>query len=194
MINVNVTFGAVNDTNVTFSNGIDVAISFPAAFDVNVVFAASVLNPPVGKRIIQQILEPFDPVAAQILTDTFADIDGSSFTFTPASPSSQIKYAYSYEYSSIVGTAASSHSVKLLVDGVLEAKSEGDGGGVANFPRTYTIYEHVIPSPGIAPITIKMQARRFAAFFPVKLHETFVFDGVVAALPHQAVLTITEYL
>jgi hypothetical protein len=49
---------------------------------------------------LQYIVEEFDPSAAQGLTTTYADVDGSSYDFTPVSATSDIIYRYSFMVSS----------------------------------------------------------------------------------------------
>tara|TARA_R110000772_G_scaffold228575_1_gene339292 strand:- start:540 stop:1484 length:945 start_codon:yes stop_codon:yes gene_type:complete len=147
-----------------------------------------------GKSILQQILEPYNPTAAQSLTTTLADIDGSDFTFTPVSASSQILYRYSF----IVATQdlVIIPSFKLFVNAVEETESgvTQSGGDTATYQADDIVnYEHVVDSWGTSAYIMKLQGKEFSASYDTKIHETYYYEGSASSVLKRAVLQITEY-
>jgi hypothetical protein len=142
-------------------------------------------NDAVGKRILQQRVQEYDPSAAQSLTTTFADVDGSDYVFTPVSSSSQILYRFSF-HESVAASVDLSNSYQLMLDGVVETESIEQ-----SFRETTNIFAHgrnhleyVVASWGTSAGTLKMQAKEVAA---AKLHANY--DGTLV----RATLTIIEY-
>jgi hypothetical protein len=145
---------------------------------------------PAGKRIIQDTgpIE-YDPSAAQALTTTYADVDGSDYSFTPVSASSTIVYKYSFQHSVVAANDGYTY-FRLLVDGTAETESEAVMSMETTnvFAQAFETYCYTIQSWGMSAKTIKMQGKENAAGVDVKLHETYP-GGLV-----RATLQITEYL
>tara|TARA_R110000787_G_scaffold19519_2_gene58457 strand:+ start:88 stop:546 length:459 start_codon:yes stop_codon:yes gene_type:complete len=142
----------------------------------------------IGKTILQQVLEPYNPSAAQTLTTTYTDIDGSDYSFTPVSASSEIHYEYSLMAST--PDAVGIWNMKLMVDGVEETESKG--GQSFDYQDTYD-YQYAVPSWGTSAKTIKLQARDYTTAWDVNLHQLKEADGVASSALVRAVLKITEY-
>lgn len=145
---------------------------------------------PAGKRIIQDTgpIE-YDPSAAQTLTTTFADVNGSDYSFTPVSGSSVLLYRLSFQHS-VTAANDGNTNFQLLVDGSVETESIcAMSMETTNiFSQQFENYRYTIQSWGTSAKTVKMQAKENAAGVDVKLHATYAGELV------RATLQITEYL
>lgn len=156
----------------------------------------AVVEPSAGD-ILQSVVQEYDPSAAQSLTTTYADINGSDYSFTPVSASSEIVYEYNFQLACDTGTTSNIAHGKLLVDGVDETESKLTWrmGGNTNgaFPDGHIVYRKLIASWGTSAKTVKMQARESGSGDVFKVHETFYSDGAATSVLVRALLTITEY-
>lgn len=140
--------------------------------------------------IIQAVVREYNPSAKQALTTSYADVNGSDYSFTPVSATSTIVYTYKFQIAQDNADTIFSVSTKLQVDGVDETESAtvhagGDlGGGLAGYD--FVDYTYAIQSWGTTAKTIKMRAKENQTNTETALHSTTVEH-------RRAVLTITEY-
>lgn len=146
-------------------------------------------------NLLQTVVQQYNPSAAQAMTTTFADVDGSSYTFTPVSASSTIVYTYKFQ----IGPVAHAWHLHahLMVDGVVESESEtgyacGDKGVLAG--HIYADYTYAIQSWGTTAKQMKLQGMEYSGVYACKLHETEQWAGAATPKLRRAVLTITEYI
>lgn len=149
----------------------------------------------VGKTL-QHIIRTYDPSAKQDMSTTYADVNGSDYSFTPLSATSTILYRYHFHMAPRVATQTNVLHVMLLVDGVEQTESktsmraaENVAGGYGEHEGTYV---HSLDSWGSSAKTIKMQGREYGASLGVKLFETTLSDGAVIAVLKRATLEIIE--
>lgn len=135
----------------------------------------------------------YDPATAQNLTTTYADLDGSSVTYTPKSATSQIIYRYVFHAATLSAGETILMHMQLLLDGAVQTESQTTFGDASATPQDVdVIYEHRLASWGVTAKTLKMQAREYSASFDTKIHETYFMDGALSSVLRRAVLTITE--
>lgn len=147
-------------------------------------------------EILQCVIQEYNPTANQSLTQTHADIDGSDYSFTPKSATSDILYEFSFLLATETGGETVRAHLKLLNNGTLETESETTitpSGTSSNNGEIFITYSYIIQSWGTSAQTIKMQGRKFSGSYDTKLHETFSWDGTGSTSKlRRAVLKITE--
>lgn len=142
-------------------------------------------------NILQTVVQRHDPSAAQNGTTTYADLDGSSISFTPVNASSKILYRYTFYQGNVSGAGVG--SFKLLLDGSEQTESKHSiFDATAGIGEGYRTFEYLLDSWGTTAKTLKMQAREYLASNEVKWHGTMYVDGAATNLLVRAVLTITE--
>jgi hypothetical protein len=122
----------------------------------------------------------------QTLTTSYADITGSSITYTPPTGTTRVKYIFNYNHQWSGGSHCISHH-KFFIDGVEVVYSRHSRSSV--YPEGRYSFEWVIAIGGGANTntgrqatwttakTLKMQARHYAAGNPMNLHGTTYWDG-----------------
>ena len=139
------------------------------------------------------MVQRHDPTATQNATSTYADLDGSSISFTPVSASSKIIYRYVF-YQATAGGNGLGH-FKLLLDGTEQTESKFTAFvSLSGYGEGFVGHEYLLDSWGTSAKTLKLQAREYDAANAVKFHETAYVDGAVSSVLVRAVLTITEIL
>ena len=125
--------------------------------------------------------------AKQDLTTSYADITGSSITYTPPTGTTQVIYEfYVYKASS---DDHSLHHQKLFIDSDEVTKARFTHRGTSNFDGTRIVYKWGINIGGSADTTvgrlaswtsgktIKCQAREYDSSHETAFHETGGWDG-----------------
>lgn len=141
-----------------------------------------------------------DVTAAQSTTQTYADITGSSITYTPPSGTSSVIYEFSF----LVGYADAT--------GALYTKLFLDGTEVSDARGAYSCYSMIENRPyfkwvfrigdgddsGAGKVStwssgkvIKLQTRDYSTATTVKIHETAYWDGTGGSHVGKPVLTVT---
>tara|TARA_R110000772_G_scaffold228575_1_gene339293 strand:- start:1484 stop:2467 length:984 start_codon:yes stop_codon:yes gene_type:complete len=148
-----------------------------------------------GQQAIQQVVQEYDVAAAQNLTTTHADIDGSDNSFTPVSASSVIKYEFTFHAATQVAGENLRAYFKLMVNGVMETES-----GTAIYLNGVNAdievhYAYLVQSWGTSAQIMKLQGREHSAATDSKVHATYSWDGTApSTVLVRPLLTITEYL
>lgn len=136
----------------------------------------------------------------QTLTTTYADITGSSISYTPPAGTTRVKYTFNYNHYFPSGTHCISHH-KFFVNGDEVVYSRHSRSGF--YPEGRYSFEWVIAIGGVANTntgrqatwntakTLKMQARHYAAGNPINLHGNQYWDGASSTQLGIPVLTIT---
>lgn len=147
-------------------------------------------------NVLQHVVQTYNPSAAQAMTTSYADISGSSYSFTPVSASSTIVYKYHFHLATDTATQSNIFHAKLIVDASEETEStttlraaENVAGGYGGSEMSYV---HSLSSWGTSAKTIKLQGREYNNSLDVKLFETVVVDGAISALLKRATLEIVE--
>lgn len=140
--------------------------------------------------LIQTVVQQYNPAAGQALTTAYADVDGSSYTFTPISAASQIVYQYLNIVQSFGGANYPISHWKLMVDGVLETEMNFSCATANDMVLNIT---GTIASWGVSAKIIKLQAREYTAAFPVQLFATYYMDGVGGTVLVRPTLFIQEF-
>jgi hypothetical protein len=147
--------------------------------------------------------KPFTPSAAQQLTTTYADIDGSSVTYTPKSANSVIVYRYAFQLAGGDTDDPVNASFRLVSNGNVVSGSVANfyGGVTLAVPgsnyvplQQLAIYEQTLPSWGTTARTVKLQGREYNSSNEAKVHETNGAEGSATPLLVKATLTILEFL
>lgn len=128
----------------------------------------------------------------QTLTDSYADVSGSSITIIPTSTASKILYSCSVQVSS-TGTGQAIASFRFYRDGseITTAKSQVSIPGIGEIKTTF---QFVTANTSTSSTTFKIQARRLSASFPCKLHETYYFDGGPSSTSSSASVSAFEII
>lgn len=124
--------------------------------------------------------------AVQTLTTSYADITGSSISYTPPSGTSRVKYIFQYNHYWPSGSHCISHH-KFFIDSNEVVYARHSRSSV--YPEGRYSFEWVVAIGGTAntstgrvaswtsAMTLKMQARHYAAGNPISLHGTTYWDG-----------------
>lgn len=122
----------------------------------------------------------------QTLTTAYADITGSSISYTPPEGTTRVRYMFQYNHYWPSGTHCISHH-KFFVDADEVVRSRHSRSGF--YPEGRYTFEWTIAIGGTANAntgrqstwttakTLKMQARHYAAGNPISLHGTTYWDG-----------------
>ena len=130
--------------------------------------------------------------AAQTLTDSYVDVTGSTITITPTANPSSLEYEFSFTLSPTGGNSPVSH-FKLFRDGSEIVSARSTASGPSGLDSRHT-FRFSIANSSTASTTIKLQARRYSASFPCKLHETFLWDGAASSQASSASASVKEIL
>jgi len=179
--------------------------------------AVSALPAGVGGNILEQVFlncngdtvtvngtnyTSTDVTAAQALTDTHADVTGSSISYTPPSGATLVVYELNYM---MRGTSANNLvHVKMLIDSdeVTQARKTL-GGGSSAYDSEYVSHKWGIAIGGSADTasgrqaswtsakTIKLQARRYSSSYTGELHSMVFWDGAGSTQVIRPTLMIT---
>ena len=180
--------------NITTAAG-DMALLFEYAAGQYRVFYQRASGLPVvtSGNILKTVVKRHDPSAAQNGTTTYADLDGSSDSFTPISAASKILYRYTFYQANVAGSGVGSFI--LLLDGAEQTESKHSiFDSTPAIGEGYRTFEYLLDSWGTTSKTLKMQAREYLASNEVKWHATAYVDGAGSSVLVRAVLTITEIL
>jgi hypothetical protein len=165
--------------------------------------AAAVWVPVVAQNsVIQMRAAIYDVTAAQGLTTSYADVDGSSIAFTPLSAASTIVYRLTFLVANSGALEYVIGHFKLLLEGADQTESTMTIGlgptspsGASTFNQHQLVtFEFALASWGVTPGTLKLQGREFNANTSIKLHATFQHDGATATVLFRPTLTVTEIL
>ena len=137
----------------------------------------------------------------QLLTTSYADVTGSSISYTP--PSGTLAVIYNFIFEFIQG--ATQHGIghfKFFIDSN-EVVDGRQGMSAASMLNDQMNYKYVIPIGGSADTdtgrlaswtsakTLKMQAREHSTSNSVELHRTYYWDGAATAKFRRPSLIIT---
>lgn len=140
-------------------------------------------------NILQAELDFYNPSAVQLMTTTYANVDGAVWTVTPKSSTSKLTFGIFLHISS-TGNNPIGH-FRLTVGGTEETESKAtfylENGG-----EIFGSYFHTIDSPGTSSITVRVQGREYDGTFQMELHETRVMDGTASAVIKRPVIFFME--
>ena len=167
------------------SNGVIKTSTYPSSIQVLEQFFSpcdgSVIATSAGNVTLPTV------TAKQDLTTSYADVTGSSITYTPPTGTTQVIYEF-YVYKA----SADDHSLhhqKLFIDSDEVTKSRFTHRGTANFDGTRIVFKWGINIGGSADTTvgrlaswtsgktIKCQAREYDSNHETSFHETGAWDG-----------------
>ena len=144
-----------------------------------------------------------DVTAAQNLTTSYADVTGSSITYTPPAGTTQVIYRFKYHWSRAGDTSARA-SFKFFIDSdeVTYARvANGAGGGagiqgVSIFEWGINIGSSAVAATGrqatwTSNKTLKIQAREYTSSAEESLHNIFYWDGSETDTFSQPLIGIT---
>ena len=135
----------------------------------------------------------------QTLTTAYADITGSSISYTPPEGTTRVRYMFQYNHYWPSGTHCISHH-KFFIDSNEVLYSRHSRSSV--YPEGRYTFEWTIAIGGSADTntgrqaswttakTLKMQARHYAAGNPINLHGTTYWDGAGSVQFGMPILTI----
>lgn len=138
--------------------------------------------------------------AVQNLTTTYADITGSSISYTPPTGTVAVIYEY-YTMISYVDKYAAIHA-KFLIDGTW-AEDQRRAMSYDAYPEDMFTFKFIIPIGGTADSgtgrqsswtsakTLKLQMREYGSNNEAKLNRTINWDGATSAHTVKPSLTIT---
>lgn len=148
------------------------------------------------ERILQSVLQEYNPTANLTLTTTHTDIDGSDISFTPKSATSDIMYRFSFLLATATGGESVRAHFKLINNGTLAVESEttyNPPGTTGNNSEAFVTFSYIVQSWGTTAQTLKLQGRKFSTSYDTKVHETFSWDGAGSTSKlRRAVLEIIE--
>lgn len=122
----------------------------------------------------------------QALTTSYADITGSSLSYTPPTGTTRVKYIFQYNHYWPSGSHCISHHT-FYIDSAEVTYARHSRSSV--YPEGRYSFEWVVAIGGSADSTrgrvaswtsaktLKMQARHYAAGNPISLHGTTYWDG-----------------
>jgi len=137
--------------------------------------------------------------AVQTLTATYADVNGSSISYTPPTGTTRVKYIFNWAYYWPSGTHCIAH-YNFYIDSSEVVRARFNTSGY--YPEGRTSFEWVIAIGGSADAntgrqavwtaakTLKLQARFYGASNPVNIHGTRYWNGADSAQFSMPVLTI----
>ena len=143
---------------------------------------------------------PTNVTAAQDLTTTYTNLNGSVISYTPPSGAVAVVYEFAMVY-----TRGDNHAIghyKFFIDGT-EVTNARRPTGVSVTPELPLIMRYIIPIGGTADSAtgrqaswsgakeLKIQGREYGASNEVKLFSTYYWDGATSAQFCQPTLTIT---
>lgn len=131
--------------------------------------------------------------AAQVLTDSYADVDGSSVTISPSANPSELLYKFSFTLKSTSATDFGIGHFKLFRDGSEIVTARTPVYIYIGVDGRYT-YEFLVGNASTSSTTFKLQARRHSSTYPLTLHETRLWDGAASAQASSATVSIIETL
>ena len=138
--------------------------------------------------------------AAQNLTTSYADLTGSSISYTPPSGTKMVSYKFVFAY--VFDDSYGLSHFKFFVDSDEVTKARVTLGANAN-PQWLQTFEYLLPVGGSADTTtgrqatwtsaktLKIQAREYAAANEGQAHSTHHWDGTASAQFHMPKLIIT---
>ena len=134
----------------------------------------------------------------QTLTDSDADVTGSSINYTPPSGATRVIYSLQLQYSYTSTNAIAHFKTYLDSDEVTNARhtiSSGLQEGVHNLSWVFAIGGSADTATGkvaswSSAKLIKVQARRFSSGYPTKLHQTTNWDGAGSSQLRLPILTV----
>ena len=144
---------------------------------------------------------PTNVTTHQALTTTYADVTGSSISYTPPTGTLAVIYNFIFEFRQ----GATQHGIghfKLFIDSD-EVVDGRQGMSASSMLNDQMSYKYVIPIGGSANATtgrqaswtsaktIKMQAREHGSSNSVELHRTYYWDGAASAQFRRPSLVIT---
>ena len=137
--------------------------------------------------------------AGMALTTSYADVTGSSITYTPPAGATKVIYRFNYMISWTDDTHAIVH-VKFLIDGVevLHARRTHASQyfeDTATFEWTVNINGTANANTGrqaswTSPKTLKLSAREYGASDEMALHQTHYWDGAPGVFFSMPTITI----
>jgi hypothetical protein len=137
--------------------------------------------------------------ATQTLSATYADVNGSSISYTPPEGTTRVKYIFNWAYYWPSGTQCIAHyNFYIDTSEVVRARFNTS----AQYPEGRTSFEWVIAIGGstdsntgrqavwTAAKNLKLQARFYGASNPVNIHGTRYWNGADSPQFSMPVLTI----
>ena len=138
--------------------------------------------------------------ALQILNNTYADVTGSTISYTPPSGTTCVIYEFCFNAHTYNDSLAISH-YKFFIDSDEVVYHRRNVGSTSY--QEFQTFKSIIPIGGSADTntgrqatwttakTLKLQARSYSAAADAKLHSTTYWDGSAANHFHIPSLTIT---
>ena len=129
-----------------------------------------------------------DVTAVQAVTSTYADITGSSLSYTPPTGTTQVIYEFQFQLGSVDAAGIGHFNFYIDSDEVTQARF-GTAGTGSSYPEGLVHFKWGINIGGSADTTagrlatwssgktLKMQVREWGSNDEIKLHETRVWDG-----------------
>ena len=133
----------------------------------------------------------------QDLTDSYADVTGSSINYTPPSHATRVVYSLLLQASN--NTISLTHFKTFLDSTEVTAARIGNNrdypDGLANFTWVFLIGGSADAATGqvetwTSAKQIKLQARRFSSSYTQRLHQTFYWDGANSGQMHVPIIHI----
>ena len=138
--------------------------------------------------------------ALQNFTTSYADLTGSSISYTPPSGTTMVSYKFVFAY--VFEDSYGISHFKFFVDSDEVTKARVTLG-VQNNPQWLQTFEYLLPVGGSADTTtgrqatwtsaktLKLQAREYSSSLESNAHTSHHWDGTASAQFHMPKLTIT---
>ena len=142
------------------------------------------------------VAKEFDPSAVQNLTTTYADIDGSSVTYTPKYSNSRIVYEFSCHVAGRTSSYSGMGHFQFVSGGNVVAKSKVTqlAEWAADSADEVFHYRFSLPSWGKTARTLKLMGRAYSSNVSLKVHGSRYMDGATSESLFKATLTVLEFL
>jgi hypothetical protein len=138
--------------------------------------------------------------ALQNLTTSYADVTGSSISYTPPTGTTMVSYKFVFAYVFVDSYGIGHFTFFVDSDEVTKARVTL---GASNNPQWLQTFEYLLPVGGSADTTtgrqatwasaktLKIQAREYASGNEGQVHSTHHWDGTASAQFHMPKLIIT---
>jgi hypothetical protein len=130
----------------------------------------------------------YTPGSGQALTTTFADLAGSSVTFTPSAGSNGVVYSYNF-FAKVTNASSAFMYYKLLKDGALVTNTSA-AKSLPYYQDVCQLNFKIASWSGAA--TIKMQVRHGTDTNAITCHYTLYANGQAESIPYNATLIVSE--
>jgi hypothetical protein len=141
--------------------------------------------------------------AKQALTTTYADITGSSISYTPPAGATQVVYEFNYRLYGVNASIITHFKMYLDSDEITQARKTVGGGG--SYDGEHVNHRWSIAIGGSAdtasgrvaswtsPKTIKLQGRNYSGTYAGNVHEIVYWDGASSSQVVVPTMQITAY-